>query len=373
MSYTHPIQHHSMVFDEIRNKFYSDAIKALVTQDSVVMDLGAGLGLHGLIAARAGAKKVYLVEPERVILAAAKVAKENNLSEKIECFQTKIEGLELPQPVDAIISVFTGNFLLQEDLLPSLFYARDKHLAKKGRLIPDQAKMFVQPISSAKLFNEKIGRWAELSQDFNFSVLQMHASNSMYTENYQDTDYTSLASPAEILHMDFMTATCTDCKTSTTIELTDDGLCHGFFGWFDMRLGSHWLSTSPTAEKTHWSQVYLPIDPPVPVLKGQKLIFNLQRPEYGEWSWVIEINGSRQKHSTFLSGPLQPSDLAKKADTYKPVLNKKGQLVREALELFEGNETAGHICQALSYRQEPSFRSETEARHFIAGLIARYG
>ena len=168
-----------MVFDEIRNKFYSDAIKALVTQDSVVMDLGAGLGLHGLIAARTGAKKVYLVEPERVILAAAKVAKENNLSEKIECFQTKIEGLELPQPVDVIISVFTGNFLLQEDLLPSLFYARDKHLAKKGRLIPDQAKMFVQPISSAKLFNEKIGRWAEHSQDFNFSVLQMHAANSM--------------------------------------------------------------------------------------------------------------------------------------------------------------------------------------------------
>ena len=127
------------------------------------------------------------------------------------------------------------------------------------------------------------------------------------------------------------------------------------------------------AEKTHWRQVYLPLDPPVPVLKGQQLIFNLQRPEYGEWSWAIELNGTRQKYSTFLSRPLQPSDLAKKADSYKPLLNEKGQLVREVLELFEGSDTSGQIRQVLSSRQKSPFHNEAEARHFLAGLVDRYG
>lgn len=150
-----------MVFDDTRNKFYADAIKAIINENSVVMDLGAGLGLHGLIASRAGAKMVYLVEPQAVIHAAARVAKQNGLSDNITCFQAPAEDLALPQAVDVIISVFTGNFLLQEDLLPSLFHARDKHLAKNGRMIPDQARMFIQPVTAEELFAKKIGRWSD--------------------------------------------------------------------------------------------------------------------------------------------------------------------------------------------------------------------
>ena len=42
------------------------------------------------------------------------IIKENNLSDKIECIEGKIEEIELPEKVDLIISVFTGNFLLSE-------------------------------------------------------------------------------------------------------------------------------------------------------------------------------------------------------------------------------------------------------------------
>lgn len=361
-----------MVFDDTRNKYYADAIKAIINENSVVMDLGAGLGLHGLIAARVGAKLVYLVEPQPVIHAAARVAKENGLSGNIECFQATAEDVVLPQAVDVIISVFTGNFLLQEDLLPSLFQARDKHLTKNGRMIPDQARMFIQPVTAEELFEKKIGRWSDRSQGIDYSVLQEYAANSIYFEDLRNTDYKPLANPAEILHMDFMTATDTHCKTSTTIEITEDGLCHGFLGWFDIRLGSHWLSTSPEAEKTHWSQAYLPLDPPQSVQKGQQLTFSLQRPEYGEWSWEIKTGDTRQKHSTFLSSPLQPSDLARKSDHYRPALNEKGQTARKVLDQFGGNETAAQISKTIYSSGQHKFRSEAEARRFIAELISHY-
>ena len=50
-------EHHAMIFDDQRNGIYARAIKQKVDNKSVVLDLGSGLGIHGLIAARAGAKK----------------------------------------------------------------------------------------------------------------------------------------------------------------------------------------------------------------------------------------------------------------------------------------------------------------------------
>ena len=98
------------------------------------MDAGCGLGIHGLMAAKAGARKVYLVDPSPVVHLAKQVATDNQL-DNVVCIQSSIEELELDEPVDLIVSVFTGNFLLTEDLLPSLFLARDKWLKPKPSAI----------------------------------------------------------------------------------------------------------------------------------------------------------------------------------------------------------------------------------------------
>ena len=153
MTYADIIGHRSMVFDDYRNSLYADAINKLVSPESVVLDLGAGLGIHGLIAARAGAKKVYLAEPDAVLDITARIANLDKSPARIQCIQGTIEESGIPEPVDIIVSVFAGNFLLQEDLLPSLFFARDKYLKKGGALIPDRAKMEVVPVSAPDFFD----------------------------------------------------------------------------------------------------------------------------------------------------------------------------------------------------------------------------
>jgi predicted RNA methylase len=125
-----------MTLDARRNQAYFEALKQVITPDSIVLDLGAGLGIHGLLSARLGAKRVYLVEPEDIITVAKDIAKANGYHDRVVCLQGKIEEVDIPELVDAIVSVFTGNFLLQEDLLPSLFYARDRYLKPDGTLIP---------------------------------------------------------------------------------------------------------------------------------------------------------------------------------------------------------------------------------------------
>lgn len=56
-AYNDIASHQTMLFDAVRNNVYSNAISTCVTNDSVVLDLGAGMGLHGLMAAKAGAKR----------------------------------------------------------------------------------------------------------------------------------------------------------------------------------------------------------------------------------------------------------------------------------------------------------------------------
>src|SRR5437868_14319233 len=66
-SYSSIYTHRAMVFDDVRNRLYANALRNAIGPHSVVLDLGAGLGTHGLIAATAGARRVYCVEPQPVI------------------------------------------------------------------------------------------------------------------------------------------------------------------------------------------------------------------------------------------------------------------------------------------------------------------
>jgi protein arginine N-methyltransferase 7 len=57
--------HYPMLNDHNRTAFYKAMLTESVTGESVVLDLGAGTGLLSVLAAQAGAKRVYAVEANR--------------------------------------------------------------------------------------------------------------------------------------------------------------------------------------------------------------------------------------------------------------------------------------------------------------------
>src|SRR3954469_2494037 len=104
MTYVSVANHRSMALDRVRNDAYADALRAVVTPSSVVLDLGAGTGVHGLMAARMGARRVYLVEPEDVISVAEEIVHANGLDDVVRCVHGRIEHVDIPEPVDVIVS-----------------------------------------------------------------------------------------------------------------------------------------------------------------------------------------------------------------------------------------------------------------------------
>ncbi len=372
MSYVLVRGQQSMALDSLRNDAYAQALAKAIALESVVLDLGAGLGIHGHLAAKLGAKRVYLVEPEDIISVAAQIAKANGYSDRVHCLQGKIEEVNLPEQVDVIISVFTGNFLLEEDLLPSLFYARDKYLKPGGVMIPQAAMMEAVPVCAPELYQQEIESWSVPHMDINHTPARVYASQSIYYYNKDLAKAHYLAEPAKLLTLDFHQANSTYCQTEAKFAIAESGTCHGFAGWFKMQLGEIWLSTAPHEPPLHWSAAFLPLDPPIEVIAGEEVTFKLQRPPCGDWTWQVKTDRTHQTRSTFFSVPRTIKSIKQVAWDYQPQINDKGKAALYVLSHSNGTISVEELSHHLAQDYPHLFTDHHKAINFVQSLVSRF-
>ena len=368
MSYTRVSDHVSMALDLRRNQAYLEALREVITPQSVVLDVGTGLGVLGLLAATLDARRVFLVDSEDIVSVAAEIADANALSSRVTSIQGRIEEIDLPEKVDVILSVFTGNLLLNEDLLSSLFVARERFLKPQGTMIPQGAILRVVPVSAPEEFQKNIAVWQQPHLGLSFDAGRRYAANSVIYPRKKLKDAGLLAVPQVALEVDFNQADSAACNTELTLTITTAGECHGIAGWPEINLGGKWLSTAPDQPSTHWTPALLPLDPPCRVEPGDELQLSLIRPPRGDWTWTVEINGTRQTHSTFFSHVMSPGRLAKAAFNGVPTLSERGQASRWVLTRIDGKISLGQIAEALTREFPKLFADESEALSFVQNL-----
>jgi len=135
--------HEMMLSDGVRTAAYQSAIEANARPGDVVLDVGTGSGILALFAARAGARKVYAIEPTGIIELAKRIAQRNGLASRIEFIQARVEEVDLPEKADCIVSEWLGVFALQENMLPSIASARDRLLKPGGKILPETVRLFL--------------------------------------------------------------------------------------------------------------------------------------------------------------------------------------------------------------------------------------
>ncbi|MBA0597592.1 hypothetical protein Gorai_007395, partial [Gossypium raimondii] len=157
-SYSH-FAFQEMLKDVVRTKTYQNVIyqNKFLFQNKVVLDVGAGTGILSLFCARAGAAHVYAVECSHMADMAKQIVETNGLSDVVTVLKGKIEEIELPvAKVDIIISEWMGYFLLFENMLNTVLYARDKWLVNDGVVLPDKASLYLTAIEDAEYKDDKI-------------------------------------------------------------------------------------------------------------------------------------------------------------------------------------------------------------------------
>ena len=371
MSYSSVTGHRSMALDRVRNDAYAAALERVVTSTSVVLDLGAGLGIHGLLAARLGARRVYLVEPEDVISVAEEAVRANHLQDVVTCLHGRLEDVQVPEPVDVIVSVLTGNLLMSEDLLPILFRARDTFLKPGGALIPDRASVAIAPVSAPRLHTREISNWSIPQHGVTLEPARTYAANAVHFR-WDRSEVAYLAEPCSVYTVDLAAAAYEALHVEAEFRVHTTELCHGFAGWFTMRLGDHWASTAPDAEPMHWSAAFLPLDPPVQLSVGDTVTLRLDRVPFGDWTWRASWPGGSQRHSTMLAAPMKASTLRRAALDYAPVLNAGGYAAQFVLGYSNGSMPVKEIAARLLEQWPNKYPTSEAASRFVQSIVKQF-
>lgn len=72
-----------MLLDRRRTDAFCRAVRESVRPGEVVDEIGTGTGILGVVAARAGARRVYALETSPIAEVAERVARENEVSDRL--------------------------------------------------------------------------------------------------------------------------------------------------------------------------------------------------------------------------------------------------------------------------------------------------
>ncbi|KAK8958643.1 putative protein arginine N-methyltransferase 1 [Platanthera guangdongensis] len=266
-----------MLKDVVRTKTYQNAIyqNAFIFKNKVVLDVGAGTGILSLFCAKAGAKHVYAVECSLMADMAKEIVQTNGLSNVITVLKGKIEDIELPiDRVDVIISEWMGYFLLFENMLNTVLYARDKWLIDDGIILPDKASLYLTAIEDAEYKEDKIEFWNSV-YGFDMSCIKKQA---MAEPLVDVVDQNQIVTNCLLLKtMDISKMTAGDMSFTVPFKLMAErnDFIHALVAYFDVAFTRcHKLmgfSTGPRSKATHWKQTVLYLEDVLTICEGEVL------------------------------------------------------------------------------------------------------
>ncbi len=262
--------HRTLIADHVRNQAFHDALARTIKKDeTVVADIGAGTGLIGLMAAKLGAREVILYEAAEVAGVAAATIKSNRARacNLMPCHSTEMED---PPRVDLVVSETLGNYALEENIIDTLADARRRHLRDGGVMIPARIRQFVVPVISDRIHKE-LTVWDGVGFGIDLSVARTMSLNNAYVRSFAADELLAGGAVAKVWdEVALGSDTRGSRKGEASWKLDQAQTIYGFAYWWDAELvPGVTLSTAPDAPRTHWEQLYFPLQTPM-VLEAQE-------------------------------------------------------------------------------------------------------
>ncbi|MBI3933350.1 MAG: methyltransferase domain-containing protein [Acidobacteria bacterium] len=379
-------EHRQYLADEVRVSAYQEAIAEVVGPGDVVLDLASGTGILGLLACRAGAKRVYSIEQGGMIELARTVARANGFEDRITYVKGHSTRVELPEPVDVAICDQAGHFGFEAGILELFNDVRERFLKPGGRLIPQRISIHLAPVECPEIWGQ-VAFWSESVAGFDFGPARAWAANTGYPTRFSSGQI--LAEPGLLCSLDLPQGTPPSLSGEVRFRATRAGTLHGIGGWFSAQLSENVsMTNSPLAARSIGRRnVFFPLERPVPLTAedGVRVQMHIIPAELLV-SWKVEVregderhigagkNGlkARFAHSTLRGMLLAREDLRKTRPEFVPRLSPWGQARRSVLELCDGHTPLAEIEREV-YRRHPSlFPSLGEAAAFVAEVVLGY-
>jgi hypothetical protein len=247
--------HGAMLADMQRNRTLARAVEASVRPGDTVIDVGAGSGLLSLLAARAGARKVYAIESGGMVDVARCLVALNGFSETISLVASDSHHWSPPEKAQMIICETLGFAVFEEGFRSSLADARDRMLAPGGLLLPERVRVLAVPVGPLP----QVPNLAALGQilDFDYSPLPRLLCGTFQRAHVPFEN--ELAKPSVLCNLDCYSMNASGpLESEVAFEINRPGILAGHAIWFDADLGGGVQMSSRCPEPSnHWGQTFL--------------------------------------------------------------------------------------------------------------------
>ncbi len=370
-------QHREYLSDPARLSAFARAIQEVVKPGDVVVDLGAGTGILGLLACRAGARKVYAIDAGGMIEVARAICRANGFEDRVEFIKDVSTRATLPERADVVVADQIGRFGFEAGVLEFFADARVRLLKPGGATVPAALELWVAPVECPELFAQ-VEFWKTAPGGFDFQPARSWAANTGYPTKLRGEQL--LGDPAAGLALDLTRPSLGRLALAASVAVTRAGTLHGVGGWFSALLSpSVTMSNSPlAAAPINRRNVFFPIDQPVSVAPGDQVKVDMRiLPRDTMVTWDVELwrGGTRQarfSHSTFHGMLLSAEDLRRTRPGFVPKLTAWGQARLTVLTLCDGQRTVAEVEAELQRLHPELFRTSAEAAEFAAEVITRY-
>lgn len=261
--------HARMLADSERVSAYDRALRALVTPETTVLDAGAGTGLLSMLAARAGAARVYAVESMPVAELARELIAHNGLADRIELIHGDLRTLAPRAEVDLVVSDCMGRFLLDDHMMAAMDAAFG-WLRQDGVVIPGALTLVVAP-AEVRHF-PALETFARPIRGIDLTPAAGAVEREVWAGQFEPAAL--LAGPQEFASWRLPgPAPVFDRRFAFTFARP--GRLRALAGWFRATLAPGvTLETGPGFD-THWSQLLMPL-PDTVVAPGDELELRLR-------------------------------------------------------------------------------------------------
>jgi len=342
-----------------------------------VVDLASGTGILGLLACRAGARRVKAIEADPIAGLARAIAHANGYDDRIEVVRSIASQAQFPERADVVVSDQIGRFGFEAGLLPLFADARARIMKPGGRLVPSALALVVAPVEHPRQF-ARVAFWRTRRAGFDFTPASGIAANTGYPTRL--SPHQLLSDPAVGCRMDLSVETIVPLRIDARFTTRRDGTLHGIGGWFQVQLSpSVALSNSPVdSERMTRRQTFFPIESPIAVRKGDLVGVSMRiLPDDSIVSWTVTITPASGKtvtstHSTLKGMLIEQRDVRMTDPAYRPALTDRGAARLSVLELCDGVRTLAQIEAEMFARYPRLFRSAGEAAVFVGEVVTRY-
>ena len=367
------VEHRTYIADGQRLGAYAAALESLVQPCSVVLDLGSGTGILGLLACRAGAKHVYVIDEGPMLEVARANYRANGFADRATFINSFSLDAALPEKVDLVVADQMGPMGVEGRLIEAFVDARERFLASDGALVPRRLTLQAALTDSQKAWRH-VTCW-DTPAGFDFSAVRRQAINTVSVNSFDAAEL--LSDTEQLFDFDLMHCATSRFVAECVLTATRDGSLYGVAAWFVAHLSADARITNSRrdAHPIDRPQMFLPLPEPVALRAGDFATFRVRAtPAEDLYTWDVELVGRQRgafRQSTFF-GLLRGTNALRKTDpSYFPTLTSRAAARKTVLDLCSCRRSLVDIEQEVYRLHRDVFRTLDAAATFVAEVVSK--